>query len=67
VDKGDFFIDEILIQNSFGTVEDYCRENQSYYDLCRAALIMNKRDKFDEYLPFVDNAQEKKKLVILSQ
>ena len=62
----DFFVDEVLILNSFGTVEEYCQDNFCFYELCRVALIMGKRDKFNQYFSEVRNTEERKKLNLLS-
>lgn len=59
------FIDEVLVLNSFGTIEDVCFESMYFYELCKAALIMNKRDKYKEYFANVNSREDRQRLQLL--
>jgi hypothetical protein len=61
-DHREAFIQDVLILNSFGTIEDYCKDSLCFYELCKAALIMGKKDKYAFYFDDVNNRELKMKL-----
>lgn len=63
VNKIDIFVDSVLTQMGFSSIQDFCLENDLYYELCRAALKMNKTDKFNEY---IDDVKERDKILKLN-